>query len=178
MELCFVALLGWLLLAQAPVTPVGGPMILEDFERYAVGGPPVGEWESRGGDSKDEYSIKVEDGNHFLSAKDEGKSVQLFMKKGWDLKKFPILSWRWRARVLPEGADERHPKKNDSAAGVYVVFPRQWFIPETIKYVWSTTAPKDTEINKGKGFHIVVLRSGGRRAWKMANRVSKCCSGF
>ena len=37
-----------------------------------------------------------------------------------DLKKTPILRWRWRVTRFPEGADGRDAGKDDQAIGVYV----------------------------------------------------------
>ncbi len=38
---------------------------------------------------------------------------------GADLRRYPILRWRWRVRNLPPGADGRHAGRDDQAVGVY-----------------------------------------------------------
>ena len=75
-------------------------------------------------------------------------------------------------RQFPKGSDERDAKKNDSAAGVYVVFPKRWLIPESIKYVWSESAPVGTEILRSHRFPAVIIRSGeqGMNEWKEESR--------
>ena len=39
----------------------------------------------------------------------------------WNIEEYPILSWKWRPRVFPRGADEQNGK-DDSVLGVYVGF--------------------------------------------------------
>ncbi len=159
------AFFGILLLISTPIFAYSADsltgVVLEDFSTYRVGQVPSEGWRSRGGDAEGSYRIASEDsGNLFLQAQDQGKSVQYFREKGWKIKEYPILTWRWRAHELPKGGDERYGKSNDSAAAVYVVFPRRWFIPEAIKYVWSSNAPKGTDIKRSSRFPMVVLRSG------------------
>ena len=65
----------------------------------------------------------------------------------WNIREFPILTWRWRAHTLPVGADERYKRgANAAAAAVYVIFSYQWItgIPTFIKYNWSTSQPIGT----------------------------------
>jgi hypothetical protein len=39
-----------------------------------------------------------------------------------DLEKTPVLTWRWRVSKVPEGANIRHKKTEDTAARVVVMF--------------------------------------------------------
>ena len=61
---------------------------------------------------------------------------------------------------FPKGADERIGDKNDSAVALYVLFPKRFFIPEAIKYVWSEKAPAEKIIARKKRFPTIVVRSG------------------
>jgi hypothetical protein len=82
------------------------------------------------------------------------------------------MSWRWRVRELPSGADEREAATNDSAAGVYVVFKGGLggLLPRAIKYVWSTHEPRGTALPSPRypNARILVLQSGteGAGAWR------------
>ncbi len=77
------------------------------------------------------------------------------------IKDFPVLRWRWRAVVFPDGSNEQIRSGDDSVLGVYVVlngFP----IPKAIKYIWSDTLPVDKTFDSpySSGTKMVVVRSG------------------
>ena len=153
-------------------------IIIEDFQKY--GGNPFSVWKSRD-DIKQAtpvYKIIQEDGKKFLRAStvNVNNSVQIGLPNiKWNIKTYPWLSWEWRARILPDGGNERSGSTNDSAAGLYVIYqtktvplvgwqyqPANW-----IKYVWSTTLPVGTVIPRKitkAGFEIegryVVVASG------------------
>jgi hypothetical protein len=134
------------------------------------------------------YSIRAENKNKFLHAETTGGSIQIAKKVSWDLKIHPVLYWKWRVNRLPEGANEDARGKNDSAAAIYVVFPRK-HIPlvswkyqpiNVIKYVWSTTLPVGQIVQKQKEKlettiyegRFIVLRSGKKDAgtWILEKR--------
>jgi hypothetical protein len=75
-------------------------------------------------------------------------------------------------RQCPTGADERRKATNDSAAGVYVVFPGRFFVPRVLKYVWSAAAPVGMRQPSPatSSTKIIVLESGalGEPAWRTA----------
>ena len=152
-----------------PNTVMGEPkeIVLEDFSEGLVGAFPPG-WGWRGKDNKNpkRYVIQEENGKRYLNAKDDGKSVVIIKKISWRLRDYPILTWRWRAKVLPPGGDERIGKKNDSALGLYVICSQNLIrIPKQIKYVWSTTLPVDTIADRnliGRP-RVRVLRTGADR---------------
>ncbi len=91
----------------------------------------------------------------------------MFKKFYWKLERWPHFSWKWRAEQLPKGAVENDPKTNDSACGVYVAF--DGYNGEGFKYVWSTTLPVGTVVEKRPGrFYLIVLESGSKALgdWK------------
>jgi hypothetical protein len=132
-----------------------------NFENDEAGKFPTG-WSSRDKENMGRvYSVRAEDGHRFLHADAQGISVQIGYEKTWNLKEFPILRWRWRALVFPEGSDERKKSGNDNVLSVYVVFGG-WPIPSSIKYTWSDTLPAGTVFDSplsGKT-KIIVVRSG------------------
>ncbi len=141
-------------------------IVIEDFDNSDVGGFPL-TWKAwRGDDSlaRDMYTVREENGNRYLHAADDGSSVIIRKRLSeWDANEFPVLSWRWRARVLPKDGDERIGSRNDSSVAVYVVLDQNFVgVPKTLKYVWSTTLPVGTYHRRdGIGRpHVIVLESG------------------
>lgn len=159
------------LLAEAipdPLDPMMDhePIVIDDFSEDSIGSFPVGwtAWREDTNLARKLYTIQQENGNHYLHARDDGTSIIIRKKfRSWDPKEYPLLAWRWRARVLPKGGDERNPPTNDSANAVYVVLSENLFhIPKTLKYVWSTTAPVGTAYRRpGIGRpYVIVIESG------------------
>lgn len=142
---------------EAARTSATHDLVLEDFEAGPVGGLPEG-WTWRGQDNKKikPYAIREEEGNRYLAATDSGQSVILGKEMKWDLETYPYLSFRVRVHQIPVGGDERDDKKVDSAAGVYITYRKKYgLIPESVKYVWSSTLPVGA----------AVLRHGTGRPW-------------
>ena len=141
-------------------------IVIEDFDRSEMGGFPS-TWKAwRGDDSlaRNLYTVREEGGNRYLHAADDGSSVIIRKELSeWDANEYPVLSWRWRARVLPKDGDERVGSRNDSSVAVYVVLDQNFVgVPKTLKYVWSTTLPVGTYHRRdGIGRpHVIVLESG------------------
>ena len=117
---------------------------IEDFARYSLGTFPK-TWRIRGSTDSAEVVYRVARDNGtgaFLAARAEGRSVMIGLDRQFEPVRYPYLRWRWRVHAFPSGGDERDQATNDSAAGVYVIFPgRLPFLPRALKYVWSTSAP-------------------------------------
>ncbi len=106
----------------------------------------------------------------FLRAVHEGQggnpAVQIIKPVTWDIHKYPILRWTWRAHQLPpDGSELRGSKTNDSAASLYVIYKLRNYIvtklPTAVKYLWSTTVPKETIIpGRYDSFKMRVVESG------------------
>ena len=139
---------------------------IEAFDDSAPGGFPL-TWKAWRGDdnlARSLYTIREEKDNRYLHAADDGSSIIILKQVSeWDANEYPVLSWRWRATVLPEGGDERIRSKNDSSVAVYVVLDQNFIgVPKTLKYVWSTTVPVGTHYRReGIGRpHVIVLETG------------------
>ena len=85
------------------------------------------------------------------------------------------MRWSWRAVVLPSGGNECATGKGDSAAVVYVTWKRglRWY---TLKYVWSTAAPKGRTCASKRNMFVaqatVVVESGAPIGeWRTVNIV-------
>jgi hypothetical protein len=159
-----MVLLGLPVIGQADeqVAKTSHVVSLETFDQYQPATFP-GQWQIRGNESEARivYRIAEESGNRFLHARAEQQQVQIGLSHVFEPKEFPVLRWRWRVAQLPDGADERTVKANDSAAGVYVIFDNR-IMPRAIKYVWSSSLPVGTRIASPVYWRarVIVLQSG------------------
>ena len=139
-------------------------IVLEDFSLSRPGGLPLGwGWRDRDDDADKPYVVRQHGRVAFLEARGTDSSVLMLRLAQWNPRKFPILTWCWRADALPEGGDERFGATNDSAGGVYVVFSLTLLgAPRHVKYVWSTTLPVDTVDRRNRIFRpwFIVAESG------------------
>jgi hypothetical protein len=156
--------------AAMPASPA---LVIADFDGQTCAEFPKG-WQTRDSQAAAArvYRVSTEDGEQFLSAVAQGDSVQIGLPVSFTFEQYPLMSWRWRVRELPSGADEREAATNDSAAGVYVVFKGGLggLLPRAIKYVWSTHEPRGTALPSPRypNARILVLQSGteGAGAWR------------
>ncbi|MGE0473081.1 MAG: DUF3047 domain-containing protein [Nitrospirales bacterium] len=131
-------------------------LVLEDFSKPNEKGFPQN-WEAQRSTvtAHETYSIQEEGEQAFLSAKNANQRV--YTKEfSWDPKKYPVLSWRWRARVVPENAE--------FIAAVYPSLDVDlMFIPVNTKYLWSVKLPVGT-MKEGGMFSSteIVIRSGAQ----------------
>lgn len=139
-------------------------IVLEDFEGDEAGSFPAG-WRWRGwGEIREKpYRVEVEGSNGFLRAEDTGQNVVLVKALSWDLQKYRYLSWRWRIRALPQGADERREKSADSAAGLYLFYRKKLgLVPVMIKFVWSNRLPAGAAFRRsGIGMPWTIVAGSG-----------------
>ena len=97
----------------------------------------------------------------FVRATAEKIGLQMGKEFDWNLASYPVLAWKWRPQVFPQGSDERQSATNDSALGVYAVFPHSLVSVKTVKYVWSLSVPVGTTASASLGLtKMIVLRSG------------------
>jgi hypothetical protein len=136
-----VALLCWVP-PYAGADPPRACTVLEDFASSPAGSFPL-RWEIRPASAQWIYRVLVENGLHFLRAGARKTGIAAGTRTQWDLRKNPILCWKWRPRVFPRGADERDGK-NDSVLAVYVGFEHKWGV---LKYHWSERLALGTELN-------------------------------
>lgn len=145
-------------------------IVLEDFSSTPVGSLPEGwGWRSKDRNKPKLYEVRSDGKHAYLAAQDSGASVVLIKSTHWNPREFPIVTWCWRADVLPPGGDERFGHTNDSAAGVYVIYSQNWIgVPKQIKYVWSTTLPVGTVDRRDKWGrpYFFVLESGAENLGK------------
>lgn len=134
--------------------------IIDTFSNCTNGSLPCN-WEARHKKETGMFSINNEKGNYYLSIRSKDDSNPLAKKFNYKPQDFPYLSWKWRANTLPAGAKETEKKKDDSGAGVYVIFQGGTF-KTILKYVWSTSLHQGT-VTKSPFYgkeQIVVIESG------------------
>jgi len=158
--------------------------ILEDFSSSTPNNFPTG-WKPREEAGKNVYTV-MQDGNQLFvraraaGAKSTGNGSEADRPVRWNIAEYPILSWKWRARVFPRGADEQSGK-DDSAVGVYIGFcpaedlaacersvkgdrlaQAKLFLNKgvgSLKYIWSERLAKGLEFDKSRKA-VKVLESG------------------
>jgi len=154
--------------------------MIDDFEDQEVGELPVG-WYNQKGEKKphtfDEelrntykYAITEEEGNKFLRFEGiRGKHLNfpLINKDDVDIYETPVLTWKWRIRNTPDGANE--DDKNDVAASIYVVYDMGRValfkkVPKSIRYTWSSSLPEGTELSKFFNNQKIVVGTGEEQA--------------
>ena len=155
-----LALSLWMLPLCVATAAVAQCIPLSDFSGDTPGSFPRG-WGVPRDDGYQVYKVMEEDGVRFLRGSARGTGTQAGLENAWDLQERPILTWRWRPRIFPEGSDERHGRTNDSALGVYVGFPRVLKMLKSVKYVWSRIVPVGATATASAGFtKMLVLRTG------------------
>jgi outer membrane protein OmpA-like peptidoglycan-associated protein len=83
-----------------------------------------------------------------------------------DVKKFPILCWRWKINKLPKGGDVRKSSTDDQALQVYVAFKESGLLgmnTPIVGYIWDNEAPKGWSGRSpqlgGNKLRYIVLRN-------------------
>ena len=71
---------------------------------------------------------------------DKASGVIMIEGSDIDLKKYPIMRWRWKAVTLPTGADAEVKAKDDQGIAVYVGYGK--LTQSSISYNWQTETPK------------------------------------
>jgi len=141
---------------SAPVSvESAGLLVLDDYGAKDSEGFPK-DWKAQRQESKarTQYTVQTEKGLTFLAAKNADQRV--YKRIPWDPKAMPIVTWRWRVKQAPDGADP--------VAAVYVSLDTDlMIIPVATKYVWSQTKEVGT-ITEGGMFDAteIVLQKGSK----------------
>ncbi len=129
-------------------------MVLEDFRAKDGDGFPVGWKVQTNNRARESYKVQAEGETAFLAARQADQRV--YKRIAWDPKALPVLTWRWRLRSAPAGAD--------LIAAVYVSLDTDlYIIPVFTKYVWSATKAEGSMVEGGmfSGTEIVI-QSGAK----------------
>jgi hypothetical protein len=156
------ALLGvMLLLAGAAVHGQDAP-VLEDWAEAPAAKVPE-RWSAYGKEATLTFApaLVVDGGHKALHLKTERYSIRLARKVEIDFRRWPTLTWEWKAVRLPASGDLRS-QVNDQVARVVLIFPPR-YKPRMLVYVWDTKAPVGTETRTTQMMldrWLVVVRSG------------------
>lgn len=133
---------------------------IESLATAQVGEFPP-EWKVRKDAAKAIYRVAEEGQRRFIHAASHGEGMQAAKGFEWDLRKYPVLAWSWRAVEFPRGANEQ-TGKNDSVLAIYLLVPySQIRGPEAVKYVWSEAVPVGTRLQSNFGLtRVRVLETG------------------
>jgi len=112
-------------------------ILLDDYEKGLSPG-----WMEKSFKGKTDYQVTRQDDQWCIKATSRSAASALYHKIKFDLKDYPILTWRWKVdRVLARGS-ALHKDGDDYAARVYVVFP-SWLFWKTkaLNYIWANKLP-------------------------------------
>ena len=134
------------------------------------------EWEEKILKGKVAYVVEKGGALSYVRAKSEKAASALYYKIKLDVKKRPVISWKWRVdkfpeRTLPETIEAK--EEEDFAARVYVIFPAAFFTnSKCIEYIWAEHLPAGTCGRSGysKNIKVLVLESGKSDAWHSEER--------
>lgn len=138
----FLAMLCLILAARAGLAENNGsapPGWREDFKAMSP------DWEVRGKPGVPDATFQVtrtsDSETPCLVMKADKASASLLIEIGAvDLRKTPILRWRWRVNDFPKNADGRDRAKDDQAIGIYVN-AGSMINQKSIAYRWETDTP-------------------------------------
>jgi hypothetical protein len=154
-----LAFAGTLIALGAFVAPAsvhsGGLLVLDDYSaRDADGFPTAWKAQRQEAKARKQYTVQSEKGLTFLAAKNADQRV--YKRIAWDPKAMPIVTWRWRVRQAPAGADP--------IAAVFISLDTDLMvIPVATKYVWSQTKEVGTTTEGGLfDASEIVLQKGPR----------------
>lgn len=183
------ALLLAALAAPAAAQPAEGVPV-DDFSSSVSTGAAPESWKPlkfRTTPRQTEYRLAIEGRNVYLAARSSASASGLLKEVGVDLRRTPLLSWRWRVKASVGRADARKKSGDDYAARVYVAFA---FEPEkasfwertryktakvlyggyppknALNYVWDNRLPVGTLLDNAwtSSVKMIVLRSGDEDA--------------
>lgn len=142
-------------------------VVIADFSRGVdATGVPVG-WQVKEKSGKADFSLVMDGDIAAVRFRSANTSFSLQKEVNVDLKRFPVLTWKWKVTKLPAGGDFRKSKTDDQAAQLFVAFTKT----KSIVYIWDTSAPQglteDTTPAPFMHVKVVVVRSGpgGTGTW-------------
>ena len=135
-------------------------VVIADFSTWRAAKEVPPDWELKVKSGKANILV-AKDGDLaavHLNSSNSSYSLQKGVKV--DVKRYPLLSWKWKVTQLPEGGDFRKSKTDDQAAQLFLAFSKT----KAIVYIWDTTAPKglmeSTSPVPFMTVKVVVVRSG------------------
>ena len=161
MRSLMVLLLMLLILGTASgVRAADDSIVIADFSTWIMprGMPPS--WELKVKSGKAAFDVMRDGDIPALHLKSVDSSFSVQGKVNVDVKRYPVLSWKWKVMQLPKGGDFRKSRTDDQAAQLFLAFTET----KAIVYIWDTTAPQglmeSTSPVPFMTVKVVVVRSG------------------
>lgn len=126
-------------------SPVAGAE--EVIEKLMIGNFSAGslaQWQSKAFKGQTQYQLENLGDTSALKAESNGSASGLYKEQRIDLRKTPVLNWRWRIENRLGNLNEQSKSGDDYAARVYVVISggMAFWRTRAINYVWASTSPK------------------------------------
>ena len=87
--------------------------------------------------------VTQEDNQLCIRSTSRSSASGLYYKIKYDLKDYPILTWRWKVDHVLSKGDALQKEGDDYAARVYVVFPSLAFWrTKALNYIWANKLPQ------------------------------------
>ena len=137
------------------------------------------DWESHSFEGQTRYELVGTDQGEAIHARCEGASASgLFRRETVNLKKTPVIEWRWRVDEPINAGDETRKSGDDFAARIYAVDEYSYLRWRTraISYVWASEQPAGSawENPHQSRAHMVAVASGspekGDDGWRTQRR--------
>ena len=161
MRSLMVLLLMLLILGTASgVRAADDSIVIADFSTWIVPkGMPHG-WELKVKSGKASFDVMRDGDIPALHLKSVDSSFSLQGEVNVDVKRYPVLAWKWKVTQLPKNGDFRRSKTDDQAAQLFLAFTKT----KAIVYIWDTSAPQglmeSTSPVPFMTVKVVVVRSG------------------
>jgi hypothetical protein len=154
-----------------------GKIALGDFTGCLKNGLPCG-WEKF--KSTKGIGLQRDSLGYFVNIHSKDDIEAISRRIQFDINQYPKLQWRWKIRVMPEGAREDIKKKNDCAAGIYIAFKGIFPFNHILKYAWSTTLPEGMILPSpySKNTMVFILRSGSENVNKWVRETRDLASDY
>jgi Protein of unknown function (DUF3047) len=143
-------------------------VVVENWTRQRLNSQGVPEtwrnYETSGGHPAYDFAVVEIDGRRALRMRSQGDHSTIAKKVQIDLNATPWLDWSWKVVALPDRADLRQRETSDSAAHIFVVWPR-WptaLRARLIGYIWDANLPLGSihKSQKTSSVTFIVVRSG------------------
>jgi hypothetical protein len=132
------------------------------------------EWEEKIFKGRVLYSVKVERTGGYLTAYSQNAASGIFYEIGFNPRKQPWVSWKWKVIKFPEKKEGQFGRsdwieKDDYATRFYVIFPSFFFThTRSLEYVWDKNLAEGTLMTSPyyKNIKIIVAESGDKNLGK------------
>jgi hypothetical protein len=135
-------------------------IVIADFATWKEGKGIAPGWELKAKSGRAWTEIRKDGEIPALRLKSQDSSFSVQGEVSVDVKRYPVLSWKWKVTQLPKNGDFRRSKTDDQAAQLFLAFTKT----KAIVYIWDTTAPQglmeSTSPVPFMTVKVVVVRSG------------------